>query len=1132
MRRAVVVAVAGAVLVLGSGHCRRTTQEEPAAADSAPRTPPPDADARDAVADDAGATAEAEAESAEPADVAEEAVPEEPASVAATPLPPGPDPADTLGTARRLTAPALAAHRPRFSPDGTKLAFYAGEDGKADVYVINVDGTGLARLTDDPGDDRDPTWSRTGEGLVWSTNRGGNYDLWTMGADGSNPVRFTDFADDELEPASAPVRFLFWGVYTDQCTNEGVDARQADAYDKIAFTRRARGKSEIWFRSDNGRHEGRLSAAGASCRAPAWSGNGTALSWTCDGRGGPAVFHADAQWDQDFAAAIRALRVVPRSTPSCAYDDLEQWSTTECMERLPRHYGRYPAEARSQPKEGLEESAYSANQTLLLAGGGGTPGGLRVASRAAGEWSPVPGAPEGARRPVWSPDGRRAAFESGVDGAGIWLADADFYLQDVRDLVDYPELWGAGRSALLHRNGFVARPGEEKEFFRLYERLRYARRSPFVTADAVLQTFHDEFALVLREGEQRAQEELLRLTRALYDIYVGNLTAADDPVDRYLAIYFAVPHVFLAAAQEIVVAERLPWDEESEGPAPETPVAQLEAGAKAKAARLPEWIRADVERHVAAIAAHDTIGEIRPPDQDAPAALDYTQFQVRGHYASSALAGWFVAVQWLGLAPLPLDESAFALVARLESSRPPPPSAAATGPAPPETLGDLWDHVDALIGAFLGRPVDIAVPHLRQVAREHPEWIAPFRRDDVLAALLALRGPMPFRGVEGAVTDKPPPPRFTFLPRRYGLDAEFFTRLTAPTIPGRSRPQALDVFAVLGSDRAYQLALAADEGQEWAETYAAALDALAAEHGEQPAAGFGPGDIYHSWLAMLVALARPAGLAEDSVLRFARTEAWQDRQLASALAGYAQLKHDAVLYVIQDYGAECDSDLPVYLFVEQPDLPPPRGFVDPQPRFFRALARLADRVYRDLARGEAPVAGPWAIPGLPSEDELCARYLAERLAALAEKELAGTTFTTEEEDWLRSIGAMLEAIFVRQQALQSRVGQDEGRVAQGIALATDVFNDLNTATALELAVGRVENLYVVVPDEPGRRLTHGGIFSYYEFWQPMAQRLTDQTWNDRLSAGDVPAAPAWTSSFLETRPAGSAGPPWSAPAPR
>src|SRR6266542_1108461 len=78
-----------------------------------------------------------------------------------------------------------------WSPDGKRLVFARGPSGvirqppTADVYVINVDGTGLSRLTrfDDAGD---PSWSPDGSKIVFDRSMG---DLYVMNADGTEVTR-------------------------------------------------------------------------------------------------------------------------------------------------------------------------------------------------------------------------------------------------------------------------------------------------------------------------------------------------------------------------------------------------------------------------------------------------------------------------------------------------------------------------------------------------------------------------------------------------------------------------------------------------------------------------------------------------------------------------------------------------------------------------------------------------------------------------------------------------------------------------------------------------------------------------------------------------------------------------------
>ena len=46
-------------------------------------------------------------------------------------------------------------------------------------------------------------------------------------------------------------------------------------------------------------------------------------------------------------------------------------------------------------------------------------------------------------------------------------------------------------------------------------------------------------------------------------------------------------------------------------------------------------------------------------------------------------------------------------------------------------------------------------------------------------------------------------------------------------------------------------------------------------------------------------------------------------------------------------------------------------------------------------------------------------------------------------------------------------------------------------------------------------MTKGAIFSYYEFCQPVANRLTDELWREMLTGDDPPQLPEWVVSFMD-----------------
>jgi len=76
------------------------------------------------------------------------------------------------GTARRqLThvAAARAAGSPDWSPDGTRIVYESNQTGDYRIWVMNADGSGQRRLTDDPGfADLNPAWSPDGTRILFS----------------------------------------------------------------------------------------------------------------------------------------------------------------------------------------------------------------------------------------------------------------------------------------------------------------------------------------------------------------------------------------------------------------------------------------------------------------------------------------------------------------------------------------------------------------------------------------------------------------------------------------------------------------------------------------------------------------------------------------------------------------------------------------------------------------------------------------------------------------------------------------------------------------------------------------------------------------------------------------------------
>lgn len=65
---------------------------------------------------------------------------------------------------------------------------------------------------------------------------------------------------------------------------------------------------------------------------------------------------------------------------------------------------------------------------------------------------------------------------------------------------------------------------------------------------------------------------------------------------------------------------------------------------------------------------------------------------------------------------------------------------------------------------------------------------------------------------------------------------------------------------------------------------------------------------------------------------------------------------------------------------------------------------------------------------------------------------------------------------------------------------------------LEVATGRIDTIYVIVPGSDGTfEVAMGGVYSFYEF---KGRRETDEEWRAMLDAGTQPDRPAWQKVFL------------------
>lgn len=627
---------------------------------------------------------------------------------------------------------------------------------------------------------------------------------------------------------------------------------------------------------------------------------------------------------------------------------------------------------------------------------------------------------------------------------------------------------------LLVQNGFVVVPGRHREFFSLYEENRYYPVAQIVTTDSLLHTYHLFFDFLLRTVEtENLASELEDLSKAMleksqeqHDALTG--TDWENAAKRNLGF-------FTVAAKLLDPAVTVPTEVEKE-----------------------------VQGELDLIAAHEGIA-VSPlmnmggsTDPVEVLKEDYTQYIPRGHYdRSEVLQAYFKAMMWYGRMTFRLkseDEtkSAVLMVLALDQG----------------SNVEAWNRIYETTGFFAGLSDDITYLQLKEV-------IADVYGEDVnLHAVLIDQDKWP---AFLEATDKLAPPAinsipifdetiqpnreqeikgFRFMGQRFSIDAAIFQRLCYRDVKENSQgqrrmlPKGLDIPAALGSDEAYTILDSMSEtdyklypeNMAKVREYVTGLDEKTWTR-----------DLYWNWLYTLLPLTESKG---EGYPAFMRSQAWARKELNTFLGSWTELKHDTILYIKQFY-AEAGGG-----FEEVDD----RGYVEPYPLLFERLRAFAESTREGLdARGLLSERDRTSLERL--------EQLSLSLKAMAEKELDDLPLTDEEYDLIRSYGVQLEHFWM--EALRDTdVKLHRSQVhSQPAALVADVATD-PTGWVLEEAIGHIDELYAVVPVDGKLRIVKGGVFSYYEFTQPINDRLTDTKWREMLDSDNAPPRPEWTKAFI------------------
>jgi TolB protein len=237
------------------------------------------------------------------------------------------------------SSPELHDSSPSWSPDGHRIVFARSESktvamgAEAGIYVMNVDGSALMRLSDHG---YQPVWSPQGNKIAFTSLHDGMGDIYIMDVDGANQINLTASAlRDDGKPIWSPDGAKT--LYPSRANTSGdsdLYVMNADGSQKIMLAAKGRVSSSPWSPDSSkivydtydigmpfniigadGTNDTSISTGNIFHRMLVWSPDGSQLASSCtvqsiyaicvfksDGSGTPLVFEHrghDPLWSPD-----------------------------------------------------------------------------------------------------------------------------------------------------------------------------------------------------------------------------------------------------------------------------------------------------------------------------------------------------------------------------------------------------------------------------------------------------------------------------------------------------------------------------------------------------------------------------------------------------------------------------------------------------------------------------------------------------------------------------------------------------------------------------------------------------------------------------------------------------------------
>lgn len=643
-----------------------------------------------------------------------------------------------------------------------------------------------------------------------------------------------------------------------------------------------------------------------------------------------------------------------------------------------------------------------------------------------------------------------------------------YYLGNTNNIVNLFQFKDIDKEILekLQQNNFVITKGNNLQLFHAYEENDYRQVPNFITTDLYLQAFHMYFSYILKSLEK--QHIIPTLEMLCHSFNAACIKLAEQTEDESLkdmaehaATFYAIPY-YLLTNKTLTVPSKYETEYQEE----------------------IEHINKQEDNFSDFLSYKD-------------AYFPYSLFKPRGHYMREPqLQAYFKAMMWLQTACFcreqqeQLKRSIFqaAVLCTYKSIDQTP-------------LIKLYQHIYTPLTFLMGEADNLSIFDIARILEKNnaihiEDALTAGQIEKVNQALIELAKHKNNIKPQIEITCRD---KINFMPQRYLSDNEVIQKLVDVNPNSqRAYPKGLDVFATFGTGTAESLLIDFyKEPNNWSE-YSKELQQLKDKFKTSKSTQL---SVYELWMKSLLTMQQ----TDKNNPGFMQTPEWGYKNLNTALASWAELKHDAILYGEQPMAAECGGAGP-------PD-PIVVGYVEPNLPFWRKMENILQATRLILQQNDC------MTDDLKGKTDQLNDYVTF-LIQVTEKELRGEKLTEPEYRTLEYMGSSIE--YFTLSVVDPDLHLDDWSLVQGpdksIAIVADIYTrnirGCNKNGILHIATGNANNIYVVVEIEGNLYLTRGATFSYYEFVQPLGTRLTDEEWQKMLEEKKAPAVPEWMKSIL------------------